>query len=187
MREWDDIPLPGLATLPTEVGGNITRDPVKRVVSSSTLAFTDREVTRFQRSVVRSPDCWFWTGAISSPDGYGRFTWQRHGVQRTVLAHRFALLVSGLEIGQSAVAEHHCNEPLCVRVEEGHLNVSTQSENIRYAVRLGRHRGNTPAVGSSVPRVERSRRIRSALAGGWNADRYLAAISGHPEEQLSLF
>lgn len=52
--------------------------------------------------MVVSPTCWYWVGAISIPDGYGRFTWQRGGVQRTLAAHRFSLLASGQDIEDQA-------------------------------------------------------------------------------------
>ncbi len=50
-------------------------------------------ITRFWAKVIPTPDCWWWTGAVSYPDGYGRISWTQDGERRTLSAHRFALLV----------------------------------------------------------------------------------------------
>lgn len=176
------MPLPGLDhLLPTAPPERVAR----AVPSSSTLSPSASAIARFWRRVVFSPTCWFWVGAISVPDGYGRFTWQRAGVQRTLSAHRFALLISGQSI-DNRVAEHYCNEPLCVRVGELHVFASTQSANLTYAVELGRHRGNIRAVGDDESVSSRSMSIRNALARGWDEDAYQRAISGH-RGQSALF
>src|SRR5699024_3983242 len=83
---------------------------------SSTLSPTQAAIARFWSRVVRSPDCWIWTGAISGSvsdgDGYGRITWRRDGVSRTMSAHRFALLLAYGDGTANVVAEHRCYEPL---------------------------------------------------------------------------
>lgn len=181
-QPWD-VALPGMPTPPP---ASDETDSGRGVVSDPSLAPNDDDVERFRRKIVRSPTCWFWVGGISRPDGYGRFTFQRDNVQRTVLAHRFALLAEGYDLSHGAVAEHECNEPLCVRVGTGHVRVSTQSDNLRYAVQHGRHDGNRPASMSTY-RAERSLRIRAAIKGGWNARAFRAAISAPVENQLPLF
>lgn len=133
-----------------------------------------------------SPTCWYWVGAISIPDGYGRFTWQRDGVQRTLAAHRFSLLASGQNI-EGQVAEHHCNEPLCVRVGGKHVFASTQAANVAYAVRLGRHRGNLRTVSEGQGGAARSLRIRGALSEGWDQEAYLRAVTEVDQDQSLLF
>ena len=50
-------------------------------------------VTRFWAKVTRTPGCWWWGGAVSHPDGYGRITFTQDGDRRTLSAHRFALLL----------------------------------------------------------------------------------------------
>lgn len=156
------------------------------VVTNPDLLPAAEDITRFTSKIVYSPSCWFWTGAISTPDGYGRFTFQRDNQQRTMLAHRFALLATGIDLAEGDVAEHACNEPLCVRVSADHVHRSTQSANLRYAVGRGRHDGSRLAV-QSHNRAARSLRIRDALISGWNEEAYRAAVNGTEEEQLFLF
>ena len=103
-----------------------------------------------------------------------------------MLAHRFALLAAGIDLADRDIAEHACNEPLCVRVSPDHVHRSTQSANLRYAVGRGRHDGSRLAV-QSHNRAARSLGIRSALISGWNEDAYRAAVNGTRQEQLSLF
>lgn len=179
MGNWIDVPITGLE-LPdcgVEPHHEVSEVPRHSRTTNDPQLYLDSDaVARFWRHVVKSPSCWFWTGAISSPDGYGRFTWQRNGRTRSLSAHRVALLVSGYPLDAGSVGDHECNEPLCVRVGAGHVRVATQAENIGYAVSLGRHRGNRPAV-VSTNRVERSRKIRAALANGWDETRFLRAVS----------
>lgn len=40
-----------------------------------------------------------------------------------------------------------CRRSSLVPVDEDHLRSATQAENIRHAVEIGRHRGNTPVIG----------------------------------------
>lgn len=95
-------------------------------------------------------------------------------------------MVAGHDLTCGTVAEHECNEPLCVRVGPGHVRVSTQAENLRYAVLNGRHDGNRPAT-VSTHRAERSLRIREALKGGWDARAFHAAIATPSPNQIPLF
>lgn len=56
-----------------------------------------------------------------------------------MLAHRFSVELVHGPLTPDVVCEHKCNEPLlCVRVGPGHLVESTHSENVRYAIVLGR-------------------------------------------------
>ena len=184
ISDFEDVPLLGLEL----AEGEVPRPRRRKRVSDPGLDFDDAVIESFFRHVVKSPHgCWLWTGSISSPDGYGRFTWQRDSRQRTISAHRFALLASGVEFGPGEVAEHECNEPLCVRPGPGHVRKTTQRENLAYAVELGRHTGNRVAVIALSSRVERSRRVREALADGWDEDKYRAAIFGVSGDQQTLF
>ena len=139
----------------------------------STLPPTESAIAAFDSRVVRAPGngCHIWTGAIS--DGYGRISWRRGGVSRTEYAHRFALLVAG-ELTDGAIGEHRCNEPLCVRVDPGHLIASTQSANLLYAVACGR----TGIIRNATQRHDRHARslaVREAVAGGWDSGAYARA------------
>lgn len=101
-------------------------------------------------------------------------TWRNDGHSRTMSAHKFALLLAYGEGSELAVGEHRCNEPLCVRVDQEHVILSTQSANLRYAVSLGRagaHRAPT----DGRTRVERSLAVRAAVADGWDPIAYAQA------------
>lgn len=149
------------------------------VTTSRDLNPTPEAIKRFWSNVVKGPDdqCWIWVGPISTPDGYGRFSWQVARQRRTLSAHRFALLIArGEELPSRAVGEHYCCEPLCVRVDDKHLRIATQQENIEWAVFRGRHVGNRPGAGSDH-RAQRSQRVREAVRDGWNAQRLIQARS----------
>lgn len=71
--------------------------------------------------------CWVWTGA--STVGYGAF---RLGRQRvTVGAHRWAYEETIGPIPDGLHLDHVCRRPICVNVENGHLEPVTPAENIR--------------------------------------------------------
>lgn len=170
MNTFEDIPLPGLdlAIEPRQTRAGTSRK------YNSTIAPTDAAIDNFWSHVVHTPDCALWVGAIAGGSGYGKITWRRDGHSRTMSAHRFALLLAYGEESAGAIGEHRCNEPLCVRVDQEHVIVSTQSANLRYAVSLGRagaHRAPT----DGRTRVERSLAVRAALAGGWDPIAYATA------------
>ncbi|MFR9480842.1 hypothetical protein ACLB3B_02245 [Corynebacterium amycolatum] len=154
----------------------------------------NRVVEAFWGKVVKSPSpdgCWSFTGAISSPDGYGRINFRVDGRQYSVSAHRFALMLSGTDISDSeVVADHRCNEPLCVRIDPRHVIASTREANARYASLTGRARGQRPGLDTqNRSRVQRSRDVRAALAEGWNEEAYALAARRpvNPLDQPSLF
>lgn len=181
----------GLFPAPKEVTRPAVSTSRIPVIPDPNLPLTARAQQRFWRHVARGEgeQCWIWVGAISSPDGYGRFTWQTHGARRTVSAHRVALMIDqGGELGDGVIGEHGCCEPLCVRVDQAHLWPATQSENIRHAVEIGRHRGNIPVTGSHR-RWERSRLVRDAVRDGWDEQTYRLArqMLIVDEDQLALW
>ena len=184
MKHYDDVPLPGL-DLEVETRAAV-RESTRRAYSA-TLAPSAATIERFWSRIVYSPDCWLWTGAISGGDGYGRISWRRDGISRTMSAHRFALMLAYGDDANDTVAEHRCNEPLCVRVDQDHVITSTQSANLAYAVSLGRagiHRA--PTGGRS--RAERSLAVRDAVAGGWDPIAYAqAAGETRPSPTPRLF
>lgn len=157
-----------------------------RITNEPTMLPTERAVERFWANVIKGPDnpvtgrqsCWLWVGPISTPDGYGRISWQQNKMRRTLSAHRFALLLElGEELPAGQIGEHACCEPLCVRVHEKHLRVATQAENIQYAAFRGRAAG-AKSPGVALTRAERSFAIRAALANGWDDDALAAARDG---------
>ena len=154
----------------------------------------ERVVTAFWEKVVKNPapgGCWIFTGAISSPDGYGRINFRVAGRQFSVSAHRFALSLAGVDISDSRLeAEHRCNEPLCVRTGELHVIASTRADNARYASLTGRARGPRPGLDAQYrSRVQRSHDVREAVKDGWNQDAYERAAQRpvNPLAQPALF
>lgn len=139
----------------------------------------------FWKKVVKTSGCWFFTGAISSPDGYGRITFRFNGITRTLSAHRFAILAAGRHILPHEIIEHRCNEPLCVRIDDDHVRISTQSANLRYAISCGRYQGRRCVV-NSHRRAERSRAIREHVRAGFNADEYHTIITSFESSQSHI-
>lgn len=97
-------------------------------------AVADEEtVARFRAKIRQVPGvaCATWTGALSGR-GHGRF-WLagRGGGGGVVIAHRFAY---ALEHGVDAlvavpVLGHRCDNPLCQRIDTGHVEPSTPWRN----------------------------------------------------------
>lgn len=182
--DWEDI---ALFDVESKAQNRKREREEKKSQSDPSLTITDKERLRFEKNIVKSPTgCWFWVGAISTPDGYGRFTWQRKNRHRTMLAHRFALASVGFCI-EGVVAEHFCNEPLCVRVDAKHVFTSNQSDNLKYAVALGRHQGTKRSALADNDPAARSLRIRKALKDGWDEEKFSRAIGQSSYDQPTLF
>jgi len=173
-----DPVLPGLEFLTPQP----TAEPQPTVPAPSAAT-----IARFWSRVVKTPTCWWWTGAISSPDGYGRITYSTAGVPVTLSAHRFALLLADGELPAAMVCEHRCNETLCVRVDPGHAQAGTQTANLHYAVSLGRHRGPHPGDIDPRGRYNRALAIREALADGYDPLRLAHARDGRSVSTAALF
>lgn len=95
-------------------------------------------VARYRAKIVTVPgsECHWWTGAISGR-GHGR-AWLGQG--RVVIAHRLGMALAwGPALAAAVkVAGHRCDNPLCQRVEPGHVVASTYEENRReYLGRAG--------------------------------------------------
>lgn len=164
----EDIPLPGMDLGPR------AQSPARRSRPyDPNLPPTDAAIEAFWSRIVKAPGdgCWIWTGAVS--DGYGRISWRSGGVSRTEYAHRFALVIAD-ELGDGAIGEHRCNEPLCARVDPSHLISSTQSANLLYAVACGRT-GIIRSFAQRHDRQARSLAVREAVSGGWDPDAYSRA------------
>ncbi|WP_216917395.1 hypothetical protein [Nocardia noduli] len=151
-----EIPGLDLAVPPAPVTtSTLVYDPALRPGEDTAAAFWSK--------VVFTAGCWFYTGAVS--DGYTRLTFRRGNRQRTMYGHVFALLLGGIELPDGEVGAHGCNETLCVRVHPDHVQPSTQTNNIRYAVAQGRHRGPRPGAIDPRGRHGRAVAIRAALLG----------------------
>ena len=107
------------------------------------------------------------------------------GAQRTIGAHRFALILVHGDLVPDAVGEHDCDETLCVRVGDGHLKLGTQAANLAHAVATGRHLGSTPAYRDPRGRYGRAVAIRDALLGGYDPDRLRAALTGVDADSIA--
>ena len=118
------------------------------------------------------------------------FTFRRNNRQRAISAHRFALLLVHPDLGADAadIGEHYCNEPLCVRVDSAHVRIGTQTNNLTYAVGLGRHRGSRPTT--AIDRAARSIMLRTYLRDGGDPDhahRLFQPVPSAAADQLGLF
>lgn len=76
----------------------------------------------FWEMIDTTGNCWEWAGTRDKL-GYGRV--KRSGV--TMMAHRYAWIISGNELPQSMVLDHLCHNRGCVRPE--HLRAVTQAQN----------------------------------------------------------
>lgn len=174
---FEDVPL---FEVPGGDGAQPKEPPRQRrlgPIVDPTLWPDSGAIARFWSNVVQGPgaSCWLWVGPISTPDGYGRFSWQINGRRRTLSAHRFALMIAlGREIPDGFIAEHCCCEPLCVRFGSFHVRQATQAENLDWAVHRGRHFGSVVGSGSQG-RAARSQLVRAAVRNGWNEDALRAA------------
>ena len=98
--------------------------------------YTNTDVDRFSSKVRMSSEqeCWIWTGARHSKNrGYGKF--RLNG--RVMNAHKASYLLFVGEVEPGQVIGHQCNRESCVN--PAHLKAESQSENMRYCVRCGRH------------------------------------------------
>lgn len=98
---------------------------------------------RFTEKVAKSKSCWIWIGA-SDGKGYGITT---NNKQR-IFAHRASYMLFVGKIPKGLFVLHKCDNPPCVN--PSHLFVGTQLDNMRDAVRKGRHKNN-PLKGSKNP------------------------------------
>jgi uncharacterized coiled-coil protein SlyX len=90
-------------------------------------------VERFWEVVVKTGECWLWTGDMYN-DGYGRI---RPGLgKKYVRAHRFSWELHHGAIQKGLYILHHCDNPICVRPD--HLFVGSKSDNMKDCAAKGR-------------------------------------------------
>jgi len=106
-------------------------------ITTASTDYSEQDIERFIAKVSVPDDiseCWEWTGAKHSKDrGYGKFRLDG----RVQNAHKAAYLLFRGPIQDGMVLGHQCNNERCVNPY--HLHQETQSENIKYCVRCGRH------------------------------------------------
>lgn len=71
--------------------------------------------------------CWEWAACITK-FGYGKFTYTpSFKIKKTISAHRFALMLEGVELDPELVIDHICKNRKCVNPE--HLRQVTHRQN----------------------------------------------------------
>jgi hypothetical protein len=109
-------------------------------MTNQTTTYADTDLERFAAKVImpaegrEETDCWIWTGAKHSEErGYGKF-WLAGKVEN---AHKAAYLLFKGPVPASKVVAHQCNNERCVN--PFHLEAETQTENMKFCVKSGRH------------------------------------------------
>lgn len=86
--------------------------------------------------------CWPWQGATNRRDGYGVLSLHAYhaGKRKTrrIYVHRLALAIDGRAPSPRERARHDCDFPPCANPR--HLLKGTQADNVRDAMRRGRHK-----------------------------------------------
>jgi len=95
---------------------------------------TEKNIKNFWKHVDKSDinGCWIWT-AYKDRDGYGRFWPQTNKIWG---AHRFSLLLEGIDLTTGPLVMHSCDNPSCVNPK--HLKVGNQSQNMQDCSLKGR-------------------------------------------------
>lgn len=87
---------------------------------------------RFWKKVLKSENCWIWSGGNNGTYG----TIQIYG--RAYYAHRVSFELNGNVIEENKVIMHSCDNPLCVN--PNHLFMGSQLDNMRDKMNKGRYK-----------------------------------------------
>ncbi|MFL4496517.1 HNH endonuclease [Streptomyces sp. VTCC 41912] len=167
------------------------------------------------RSIRVPHGCRYWMAALTS-DGYAKAVITTEGRERTVRVHRwlYEQVVGPNPLPAAIVTAHACNEALCV--EATHLSGATQRTNLAQMAAQGRSAGRAhhgradtrgplgraqaiqaalrdgldlPALAAAMREGDPRPLVRQALAHGYKAEAYLAAVeaSDPSAAQLPLF
>ncbi len=133
-------------------------------------------VSRLRARTRVTDGCWWWTGTIRRPQGYG---WFRDDGRRWY-AHRAAWAVANGAIAPGLYVCHRCDNRLCVRPE--HLFLGPHADNVRDAASKGRLRpgGNADPSIDRRPKLnaEIAGEVRAAFTGAWGDYARLARTFG---------
>lgn len=121
----------------------------KKRIASGNPARTDlTPIEVFMRNVIKTNDCWIWTGPVRSKSGahhYGCFSINK---KRTP-AHRWLFEFKNGPISSGLFCCHKCDNPKCARPD--HIFLGTQADNIADCIRKGRHSSNRNAEKTHCP------------------------------------
>lgn len=134
---------------------------------------------RFWSKVQKTDSCWTWIGARNKK-GYGHFSWRKMG--RPHLAHRFVLMLTGINIPEGMLVMHTCDNRACVNPD--HLRMGTAANNSQDMVVKGRsRRGESNQVAKLKERevIE----IKNLYASGGYSQKTLAQRYGVSASSVS--
>lgn len=153
-----------------------------------------------ERSILVPHGCRLWIRSLTT-DGYAKAVVTEAGRERTVRVHRWLMEQVHGPLPKHAITAHSCNESLCVHID--HLSSATQRTNMRQMADQGRAAGRAhlgyadtrgslgraqalqaalregldlDALAAAMLEGEARPLVRKALAGGYDAEVYLAAV-----------
>ncbi|MFD4320576.1 HNH endonuclease [Streptomyces sp. NPDC058548] len=153
-----------------------------------------------ERSILVPHGCRYWCRSLTT-DGYAKAVVTEGGRERTVRVHRWLMEQVHGPVPPHVITAHGCNESLCV--ELGHLSNATQRTNMQQMAKQGRAAGRAhlgyadtrgslgraqalraalregldlEALAAAMLAGEARPLVRKALAGGYDAEAYLAAV-----------
>ncbi|GHH54935.1 HNH endonuclease [Streptomyces candidus] len=153
-----------------------------------------------ERSILVPHGCRYWLRSLTT-DGYAKAVVTEAGRERTVRVHRWLMEQVHGPLPPRAITAHSCNESLCVHID--HLSHATQRTNMRQMSDQGRAAGRAhlgyadtrgslgraqaiqaalrqgldlEALAAAMLEGEARPLVRKALAAGYDAKSYLAAV-----------
>jgi len=95
------------------------------------MNITDKDIKRFEKKVIKTTDCHFWT-ASKTKQGYGMFSVNG----KSLPAHRFAYIVYKGKIEDNKIIHQSCNNTYCVNPEHLYLTTKSETRNKFYELRI---------------------------------------------------